>query len=107
VRNDATNEADWVEAVGTAVNRYGKLDILANNAGSVIRKGIEDTSEADWDRIMAVNAMSVRLLLTRSLRLAQPLQSSGSCWRAPSRAARDTRIFSRRMSRVDVEAKLW
>src|SRR5262249_2394799 len=42
--------------VGTAVTRYGKLDILVNNAGIVLRKGIEDTTEADWDRIMAVNA---------------------------------------------------
>src|SRR5438876_1947643 len=56
VHLDVTHEADWVEAVGTAVNRYGKLDILVNNAGIVLRKGIEDTTEADWDRIMAVNA---------------------------------------------------
>jgi len=54
VHLDVTHEADWVEAVGTAVNRYGKLDILVNNAGIVLRKGIEDTTEADWDRIMAV-----------------------------------------------------
>ena len=61
VHLDVTSEADWVEAVGTAVNRYGKLDILVNNAGMVLRKGIEDTSEADWDRIMAVNAKGVFL----------------------------------------------
>src|SRR5262249_12505151 len=56
VHLDVTHEADWVEAVGTAVNRYGKLDVLVNNAGIVLRKGIEDTTEADWDHIMAVNA---------------------------------------------------
>src|SRR5437867_26272 len=61
VHLDVTSEAEWVEAVGTAVNRYGKLDILVNNAGMVLRKGIEDTSEADWDRIMAVNAKGVFL----------------------------------------------
>src|SRR6059036_1963637 len=61
VHLDVTQEADWVEAVGTAVNRYGKLDILVNNAGIVLRKGIEDTTEADWDRIMAVNAKGVFL----------------------------------------------
>ena len=33
VHLDVTSEADWVEAVGTAVNRYGKLHILVNNAG--------------------------------------------------------------------------
>lgn len=61
VHLDVTSEADWVEAVGTAVNHYGKLDILVHNAGMVIRKGIEDTSAADWDRIMAVNAKGVFL----------------------------------------------
>ena len=59
VHLDVTREADWVEAVGTAVNHYGKLDILVNNAGIVLRKGIEDTTEADWGRIMAVSAKGV------------------------------------------------
>ncbi len=56
-KNDRnTREADWVSAVETAVSRYGKLDILVNNAGITIRKTIEDTTEEDWDRIMAINA---------------------------------------------------
>src|SRR5207245_1950278 len=61
VHLDVTREADWRAAVETAVNRYGKLDVLVNNAGIVIRKGIEDTSAEDWDRIMAVNAKGVFL----------------------------------------------
>ena len=56
VHLDVTREAEWQSAVDTAVDRYGKLDILVNNAGILIRKGIEDTTEEDWDRIMAVNA---------------------------------------------------
>ena len=42
--------------MNTAIDRYGKLDILVNNAGILIQKGIEDTTEEDWDRIMGVNA---------------------------------------------------
>ena len=53
---DVTREADWVSAVETTVSRYGKLDILVNNAGITIRKNVEDTTEEDWDRIMAINA---------------------------------------------------
>ena len=56
VHLDVTREDDWQSAVNTAVDRYGKLDILVNNAGILIRKGIEDTTGEDWDRIMEVNA---------------------------------------------------
>jgi NAD(P)-dependent dehydrogenase (short-subunit alcohol dehydrogenase family) len=58
---DVTSDADWVEAVGTATNRYGKLDILVNNAGIVLWKRLEETSEAEWDHLMAVNAKGVFL----------------------------------------------
>jgi len=56
VHLDVTREDDWRTAVNTAIDRYGKLDILVNTAGILIRKGIEDTTEEDWDRIMGVNA---------------------------------------------------
>ena len=58
---DVTREADWRSAVDTAVSRYGRLDILVNNAGIAIWKGVEDTTEEDWDRVMAVNAKGVFL----------------------------------------------
>src|SRR5215813_15313939 len=61
VHLNVTSEADWKAAVDTAVRRYGKLDILVNNAGILIRKGIEETTEDDWDRIMAVNVKGVFL----------------------------------------------
>ena len=61
VHLDVTSEDDWAAAVQVAVAAYGKLDILLNNAGILIRKNIEDTTEADWDRIFAVNAKGVFL----------------------------------------------
>ena len=61
VHLDVTSESDWEAAVQSAVSAYGKLDILLNNAGILIRKGIEDTTADDWDRIFAVNAKGVFL----------------------------------------------
>lgn len=61
VHLNVTREDDWRAAVATAERLYGKLDILVNNAGILIRKGIEETTEDDWDRIMAVNVKGVFL----------------------------------------------
>lgn len=61
VRLDVTHEEDWREAVGTAVNRYGQLNILVNNAGILLRRSIEEMTGEEWDRIMAVNLKGVFL----------------------------------------------
>jgi cyclopentanol dehydrogenase len=59
---DVTSEADWQRAVETAVSRYGRLDILINNAAIVIpRVPIEARTVEEWDRVMAVNAKGVFL----------------------------------------------
>ena len=61
VHLDVTSESDWDAAVQAAVSAYGKLDILLNNAGILIRKNIEETTEEDWDRIFSINAKGVFL----------------------------------------------
>src|ERR671937_2713098 len=59
VHLNVTSEADWRAAVETAERLYGALHILVNNAGILIRKSIEETTEDDWDRIMAVDVKRV------------------------------------------------
>jgi 3(or 17)beta-hydroxysteroid dehydrogenase len=61
VRLDVTREADWQKAVEATVNRFGKLDVLVNNAGISGRGRVEDTAVEEWDRVMDVNAKGVFL----------------------------------------------
>ena len=61
LRLDVTSESDWAAAVNEAVDRYGKLDILVNNAGISARGSIEETTVAEWDRVMDINAKGVFL----------------------------------------------
>lgn len=61
VHLDVTKEPDWQDAVSTAVRTYGKLNVLVNNAGILIRKNIEETTVEDWDRIFDINAKGVFL----------------------------------------------
>lgn len=61
-RLDVTREDDWQQAVTLAVSRFGKLDVLVNNAGIGGVPGmVEDTSGAEWDRVMDINAKGVFL----------------------------------------------
>jgi 3-oxoacyl-[acyl-carrier protein] reductase len=43
------------------VRRYGRIDILHNNAGMVLVKFLEDMDESEWDRLMGVNLKSIFL----------------------------------------------
>ena len=59
---DVTSESDWQAAVQATVAKYGKLDILVNNAAIIIEKAaIEDRTAAEWDRVFEVNAKGVFL----------------------------------------------
>ena len=58
---DVTREADWEQAVGAAVQRFGKLDVLVNNAG-LSSTSVDDPLETEgWHRIMQVNTTGVFL----------------------------------------------
>jgi NAD(P)-dependent dehydrogenase (short-subunit alcohol dehydrogenase family) len=59
---DVTQAADCRRAVRTTVERWGGLDILFNNAGIIRRATVLETTEAEWDRVMAVNVKSIFLL---------------------------------------------
>ena len=59
VRADVSREAGCKQMIGAAVEEYGRLDILFNNAGTTSTVAIEDADEAEYERIMGVNLKSV------------------------------------------------
>ena len=61
MRLDVTSEAAWTAAVGEAVSRFGKLDVLVNNAGISSTRGIEELTVEDWDRTLDINTKGVFL----------------------------------------------
>lgn len=61
VQLDVTSEEDWRKAVDTAVARFGKLNVLVNNAGISGSSAVDLLSTEAWDRVMAVNAKGVFL----------------------------------------------
>src|SRR5262252_1629359 len=59
VHLDVTQEASWADAMAATVKAHGKLDVLVNNAGIFVGKGVEDASLDDWHRLVAVNLTGV------------------------------------------------
>jgi 3-oxoacyl-[acyl-carrier protein] reductase len=61
VRADVSVRADVDAMMATIAAELGPVDVLVNNAGIAIRRGIDDLTEADFDRTIAVNLKSAFL----------------------------------------------
>jgi 3alpha(or 20beta)-hydroxysteroid dehydrogenase len=53
--HDASSEDQWREILAETLAAFGGLHVLVNNAGTIARQGIVDTSLAAWNRTIAVN----------------------------------------------------
>ena len=58
---DVLMEASCYRAIERAVERFGRLDILVNDAGTSIRKAPEDLTAQDWHLVMDTNLTSAFL----------------------------------------------
>jgi meso-butanediol dehydrogenase/(S,S)-butanediol dehydrogenase/diacetyl reductase len=63
VRADVTRAADVARMVDEPYRRWGRLDVLFNNAGVIRVQPLLEVTEAEWDRVMAVNLRAVFFVL--------------------------------------------
>ena len=66
-RADVSKAADVKAMIETCVSAYGRIDVLDNNVGIAEIGGVVEISEADWDRVFAVNLKSAYLAMKQTI----------------------------------------
>src|SRR4051794_40423191 len=82
IRADAADADAVRDAVERTVTTLGRLDVLVNNAGTVIPMKVEETTLADFDRVFAVNVRGVfvaTLAALKHLKTGGRIIMIGSC----------------------------
>lgn len=59
---DVTSAADVSRVIEKIESEYGRIDVLFNNAGIELSRPLHQTSEQEWDRVLAVNLKGMFLL---------------------------------------------
>ncbi len=75
VHLDVTQPDDWAAAVATAVNEFGGLHVLVNNAGIINVGTIEDYALSEWQRILDINLTGVFLGMRAAVK---PMKEAGT-----------------------------
>lgn len=73
---DIRSAAEIEAAVRTAVEGFGRVDILFNNAGTNVRKPVVDMTEEDWHTIIDTNVKGI-FLVARAVARQMIAQKSG------------------------------
>ncbi|GIO29247.1 MULTISPECIES: SDR family NAD(P)-dependent oxidoreductase [Paenibacillus] len=60
-KQDVSSEDDWKRIAAAAVQRFGSIDILFNNAGIYFIKPIADIGLDEWNRMLSINVTGVFL----------------------------------------------
>ena len=75
--HDVTSELDWQAVAALALEAYGRIDVLLNNAGIFLAASLEETSLEDFRRVIDVNLVGVFLGM-RTVASAMTQQKGGS-----------------------------
>src|ERR1700754_1546879 len=84
---DVSETAAVTKLVDTVKSELGPIDVLVNNAGIAITRGVDDLTEEDFDRTIAVNLKSV-FLVTQAVLPAMRAKKWGRIVNLSSGAAR-------------------
>lgn len=80
LQHDVADEAAWKRVMTLIAERFGRLDVVMNNAGIVEYESIEDVTMASWNRLLAINLTGVMHGCQQGIALMKknPGGSSGS-----------------------------
>ncbi|WP_285358192.1 oxidoreductase [Pseudomonas sp. lyk4-R2A-10] len=76
VRLDVTREEEAHQAVAAGIKRFGRIDVLINNAGFGVLGAVEETSASETERLFATNVFGL-LNVTRAVLPHMRIQRSG------------------------------
>lgn len=58
-QTDLTTASQCEALIALATQHFGRLDVLVNNAGVQLEKTVADSTDADWEQVMGVNARAL------------------------------------------------
>lgn len=90
---DVASRSQVEEMIGAVMGAFGRIDILANVAGIFIKSPIEEVSEEDWERVMAVNLKGT-FLCSQAVGRQMIKQGKGSIINIASLAAHIPQMYA-------------
>ena len=79
---DVTHEIRWIEIIAEIMGKWGRLDVVMNNAGMSVVKGratVEDTTVENWDTVFAVSSTAIMLGMKNAIPVMKK-NGGGSWW---------------------------
>jgi NAD(P)-dependent dehydrogenase (short-subunit alcohol dehydrogenase family) len=71
-RCDVSSEADVVRTVEAAIQQFGSIDVIVNNAGLMVFKPLEQQTGEDWQRILSVDLVGAFYFIKQAFLRMQP-----------------------------------
>lgn len=91
---DVTDKAQVVAMYDEAESVFGRIDISVQNAGVITIAKVEDITEAEWDKVLAVNTKGVFLCCQEAIKRIRKHRQGGRLVNTASGQARDGFIYT-------------